>query len=139
MSITPLHTFGWAKEEQLFPAIQASVGEPIIKTAVRYANFDWHSEHNVVELKSRRVSSDAYSTWIVPACKLKPVKNKKIILFYYFEKDKTLWRCDPEEHDQTDWLHDTPPHWSTTQEFVWVPREVFTQIPLQNEPSVKGA
>ena len=131
MAITEKHIFGWARELALQAAIQVSLGEAVRKTPERYATFDWNSDHYNVELKSRPDgSSKDWTTWLVSVDKTIGRDGRKPVLFYYWAKDKTLWRCFPDDWNKDNWMKHVP-HWKETQEHYWIPRECFSQIPLR--------
>lgn len=126
--ITTKHLYGWAKETELWRAIESSLQMPLQKTPDRFSTFDYETDSHVVELKSRPdLTSQSYNTWLVPACKLEGVNGKTPVLFYYFGKDKTLWRCDPTLCDQSSWAKEIP-SWKQSQVHVWVPRECFVKV-----------
>ena len=132
--ITTRHLYGWAKETELWRQIELSLKQALKRSEERYATFDYETDSFVVELKSRPdLSADSYKTWLVPACKLEGVAGKTPVLFYYFGKDKSLWRCDPTTHDQSQWMRHVP-SWKSSQVHVWIPREAFTKVEcLQTE------
>ena len=130
--ITPLHTFGWKNEAKLKKSIEALLHCEITKSEDRFATFDYEAPLAAIEIKSRPGASTDYDTWLVPSCKLEHPEAKWVMIFYYWEADNKLFLCEPEKHEERcEWFTDIP-HWKTTQEHTWIPREFFEEIPILN-------
>lgn len=119
-----LSVLGYHYESKLKPVIQKQIGETITKTTLQTDTMDFESESTFAELKSR---SDQYhysqwfikrDGWLLPTCKINRAKEelkkgKKVIFFYFWVADKSLWRLDFTEegcldmnHKYPEWHHD---------------------------------
>jgi len=89
--ITALHKFGWAKENELQPRLEGYFGT-LTKSESRYSRFDFENENYLIELKCRQAPllPETYSEWMLPCCKVLNLE-KQLVVFYYFEQDKSLW------------------------------------------------
>lgn len=133
MAVTAKHTFGWNLETTLKPIIEMLLQEELTKTEGRYDSIDFTSPNRYVELKGRRKyndknieqTPDSFKTWVVPADKVEGY-NKPVTILYYWDYDRTLWRCD---YDKEVW--DTfvcgEPMW-TSQIHYFVPKSHWTKI-----------
>jgi len=128
------HAYGYLKEDELKGDIETIVGEKLEKTA-KGARHDFENPETVVELKSRPALSgngvsqkrEYFDTWLIPCCKTDCLRGKKLIFFYYWGWDKTLWRCD---YDPELWatFERGVPFWKESQEHFYVPAEHWTLV-----------
>jgi hypothetical protein len=138
MAITTRHTFGWKCEQILHPILEELTGDRLIKTASRYDSIDFVGDKYIIELKSRpRYSekgvyqpSSKYSEWLIPTCKAKTnTTGKRLVFFYYWEADNSLWCCfykDKKFHQ----VHKSIPFFHTEEHF-WIPSDFFTKMEVQ--------
>lgn len=89
--ITNKHIFGWRKESELQPFLETLFEEPLIKSPNRFANYDFETNHYIIELKSRLyIKPTTYKTYFIPTCK-KPSQDKELVIFYYFAATDQLF------------------------------------------------
>lgn len=125
MNICPIkYKYGKDKEIELFETIQTLVGEPITQTTGRFDNKDYTSDNYYIELKSRRIfDSNKYSHWLVPSCKFKN-NDKKLVVFYHWQGDNTLWRYDFNPEDVKEFISKKGP--VSNQHHYDIPKRFFT-------------
>ena len=142
MAVTDLHTFGWLKEAELKPRLEAILGERLVKTAQRYDSIDFVSRSYVVELKARRkeridektkaiipVDSNSYVSWLLPVRKVEAAQlagHRRGVFFYYYEGDGTLWQC---WEDEVDWklVYSAVPKYHH-EEHYYVDKDLWAQV-----------
>ena len=130
MAITPKHVYGWKMEQALRPYIEEYLDDHVYNHTYRYDTVDMESSVFDIELKARPVySSLAFDRWMVPKCKftsgLTDVKNKPLLVFYYWAKDETLWDYTHVPGAEADWeviLNEN------NQETYLIPRHLFTKV-----------
>ena len=134
--ITQKHLFGWKMEKVLHPYLQDYLEEDLVPTSYRFDGCDWVSATADCELKARPALSvkyktpqdmNTYSEWLVPCCKADKFKSesgRKLIFFYYWEKNQKVFRCDYDPNNS--WRRDVP--WWSSQEHFFIPREDWVEI-----------
>ena len=134
MAVTPSHTFGWDLEVKIRPILEMILGEELKKTESRYDEIDYVSNTRYVELKGRPEHSVkgyvqapfSFDSWLIPCDKVEN-KDKPVTVIYYWEFDKTLWRCDYNKKLWDTFNKGIPDH-KTSQMHYWIPREHFKCI-----------
>lgn len=88
------------------------VGEPLVKTRETFGLLDFLGQTVVAELK-KRTSDWSYldekiqqEGWLIPSCKILRgwellSQGKRVIFFYYWACDKTLWMYELQQGDFT--------------------------------------
>ena len=111
-AITALVSYGEEGEQKLLSVIGEALGEPVTKTKETFATLDFLGETVVAELK-KRTSDWSYCDekiqregWLIPSCKIlkgweQIHLGKRVVFFYYWACDKTLWMYELEEGDFT--------------------------------------
>lgn len=134
--LTDLHHFGFAKELELQPRIEAAVEGKVTKNEPRYHQFDYECENFYIELKSRRATDKwgrpllptSNATWLLPTSKKPKKTDKDTVFFYYFEADKSLWYITYDEDLFDTFATDCPGWHPTAQEHWFVPAECWTLL-----------
>jgi hypothetical protein len=121
--------FGLPLEAILQPVLEDNLGYPLTKTASEFDTVDFTSEERYAELKCRRPhhEKEDYNLWIFPMCKTL-CKDKPVSIFYYWSKDKTLYRVD---YDEDSWFankYNKGMPTGSNQNHWWVPRQLWTQV-----------
>lgn len=134
--LSDCHHFGFAKELELQPRIEAALEQSVKKNAPRYHQFDYESDSWYIELKSRR-ATDKYNrpllpssnnTWLLPTSKKPKKTDKDTVFFYYFEADHSLWYLTYDE-ELFDTFQTDCPGWHPQQQEHWfVPAECWTLL-----------
>ena len=134
--LTDLHHFGFRKETELQPRVEAALEEPVKKNPPRFAQYDYESVSWNVELKSRRATDkygrpllpDSNDTWLLPTSKKPRCSKKETVFFYYFEADNSLYYLVYDEELFSTFYTECPGWHPTGQEHWFVPREAWTKI-----------
>ena len=120
------YTWGVQKEADLLKTIENNLGEEIIREENLVSTKDYQSKNYNIELKSRRYyDCNKYSNWLVPVSKFRDT-SKPIIIYYYWDGDKTLWRYDYKVEDVPQFIIGPGPISSQIQ--YDIPKRFFTQI-----------
>ena len=118
--------FGKQKETELFDRIQTDLGETIVQELNQYSKKDYKSNNYNIELKSRRYyDCNKYPEWLVPCSKFSDT-SKPLIIYYFWDKDKTLWRYDYNQDDKKDFVFRKSP--ISEQDHFDIPKRFFRQI-----------
>ena len=118
-AISSLVAYGTEAEQILLPMLSVAVGEPLTKTGGKMDTMDFEGRTVVGELKKR--SSDwSYKNkkiydegWLIPSCKIikgweQIAAGKRVVFFYFWMEDKSLWMWEMEEDDFIDGGHFIP-------------------------------
>lgn len=132
--ITEKHLWGWELEVKLKPIMEFILAEEMTKTDLRFDEIDFITDERYVELKGRPKISDKgklqtrhmFQGWVVPADKVQ-FKDKPVTVFYYWDADQTLWRCDYDKEDWDTFNKGIPP-WKSSQIHYWVPQDRWTLV-----------
>ena len=120
------YCYGKQKESDLLERIQSNLGEQLLQEANQYSKKDYQTKTYNIELKSRRFyNSDKYSDWLVPCCKFKDT-SKPLIIYYYWDGDKTLWRYNYNPEDVKDFIFRKSP--ISSQEHYDIPKRFFQNV-----------
>jgi len=129
--ITALHTYGFSKEEKLKSRLEEAIGEPLTKTALRFAQMDFLGDTHHVELKSRRapVLPETYDTWLLPVSKVpRKVTGIDTIYFYHFEADDSLWFMYYDATLFNTFKREVPVWHPTGQEHFYIPKKEWSKV-----------
>lgn len=111
-SISSLVSYGEEAEQKLLSFLSDAVGEPLTKTKETFGILDFAGETVVAELK-KRTSEWSYldekiqrEGWLIPSCKIlkgwdQMSEGKKVVFFYSWACDKSLWMYELQEGDFT--------------------------------------
>jgi hypothetical protein len=112
--------FGTEAEQKLLPILSSVVGEKLYKTAGTFDCMDMVGSGIFAELK-RRTSDWSYCDekiqregWLMPSCKVirgwrELSEGKRVVFFYYWGFDKSLWVYEMKEGDfSSDDCHKIP-------------------------------
>jgi hypothetical protein len=120
------YEYGKKKEAELLDRIGEDLKEPITPTENRYDTKDYISDNYNIELKSRRYyDCNKYSNWLVP-CNKFLTTEKKLVVYYHWEKDDTLWRYDYNSNDKKDFIFRKSP--VSDQDHYDIPKKFFNLI-----------
>lgn len=119
--------FGKACEDALKPVLERILGEELTPTRYTFDTRDYESDSFDVELKSRTRfhTPMMYETWLVPCSKVEG-KNKRVVIFYYWAYNRSLYRCDFDEETWSSFEKSTGP--CTSQLHYWVPSSSWTLV-----------
>ena len=118
--------FGKEKEIELLEKVQNNLGENINLETNQYSIKDYNSNKYNIELKSRRFyNSDKYSEWLIPSCKFQDA-SKPLVIYYYWDGDKTLWRYDYNPEDVIHFKKRKSP--ISSQDHYDIPKSFFTLV-----------
>ena len=118
--------FGSQKEIELLEQIQQNLGEPVIQEKNQFSIKDYSSTTYNIELKSRRYyDCKKYPNWLVPACKFRD-SSKPLVIYYFWDGDKTLWRYDYKEQDKKEFIFKKGP--ISDQDHYDIPKRFFTEV-----------
>ena len=123
--------FGYHYENLLKATLERVVGEPIVKTSEEYDTMDFQGNTSFLELKAR---SDQYhysqsfikkQGWLLPYCKIQRAKEevakgKRVVFFYFWKADKTLWMWEYSEEALTDCIIKYPDWHIDQQQQIYV-------------------
>ena len=131
MEITPLHTFGWQKEQDLLTRMETDQGLKMYKRQERFSvlDFDTSKRNHFVELKSRTTKHwrQNVGEWFVPSCKVKNLNPKQsLTLYYYWANDDTLWRLDYDAQLFAGFREQVPEH--HTERHLYIPDSVWSFV-----------
>jgi len=120
------YTWGKEKEVLLKSRIESNIKEPITLILNTTDTKDYVSDTYFLELKSRRFyDSNQYSDWLVPQSKFKD-KQKKIVIYYHWQKDDTLFRYNYSPETLATCKLDKGP--ISDQLHYYIPKHYFTQV-----------
>ena len=131
--------FGLYYEKILQPALEMSVGQPLVKTAMTTDTMDFEGETCFVELKSR---GDQYhytqsfikkDGWLLPSCKIRRAreeveKGKQVVFFYFWTAGKSLWRWDFNESDLVGCKEEYPLWHHDKQKQIYIKEQCWTRV-----------
>jgi hypothetical protein len=100
------YDYGKRKESELLERIQEDLKEEVTPSEDPFCSHDYTSENYNIELKSRtRFDCNQYPNWFVPCNKfIDKNSEKKLVVYYHWEKDDTLWRYDYNSEDVTNFI-----------------------------------
>ena len=119
------HLFGKRQEDILLEQIQKNIGEILTQTKSKTAIYDYTTDSYNIELKSRTYKSTAFDTWLISCSKFEDV-TKKIVIYYYWSRDNTLWRYDFNPEDLGGWKKGPSP--ISSQLHYSIPRSFFKEV-----------
>lgn len=111
-AISSLVKYGSEGEEKLVSAISEFVGEQVMKTKGTFDSMDFTSPGFFCELKRRSSEWSYYDEkikqdgWLMPSCKViegweQKSRGKRVMFFYFWMQDKTLWAYELKDGDFT--------------------------------------
>jgi len=138
----PFHTrgpLGLYYEKILHPALERSVGLTLVKTAEEVDTMDFMGTDCFVELKTR---SDQYhynqtfiqkDGWILPSCKIVRARyevsqGNRVVFFYFWKADKTLWRWDFNEESLVDAKEEYPQWHHDKQKQIYIKQHHWKRV-----------
>jgi hypothetical protein len=131
--------FGLYYEKVLQPALEKSVGEPLMKTSDEMDMMDFEGDTCFVEVKTR---SDQYhysqefikkDGWLLPSCKIarareEAKKGKTVVFFYFWKAGKSLWRWDFSEESFLDCNEKYPEWHHDQQKQAYIKEQNWTRV-----------
>ena len=102
--------FGTEGEQKLLPVLSQVVGEKLHKTSGTFDCMDMAGERVFAELKRRSMDFSYCDEkikregWLMPSCKVirswqELSEGKRVIFFYFWSCDKSLWMYEMKEGD----------------------------------------
>lgn len=131
---TVKESWGFSLEKRLHSHLEKIIGQDLVKTSYQYDTIDFEGKDYFVELKGRpRIGfeskkyqdSNTFNSFLVPSCKVLGADKKHVVVFYYFEGDNTLWKCEYNYKWQN--FNKGYPS-ASTQQHYWVPKKCWTQV-----------
>ena len=80
--------FGYKSECELLPLFKKKYGDNIKKSTDKYSFFDFYDDNSLLELKTRRITHNQYSTAICNLSKIEKLfndKRKAFLIFSYLD------------------------------------------------------
>ena len=95
--------FGKTSEIELFDKLKEKFGNDLVHSTDKYSRYDYYSDNCIVELKTRRVYKNTYSTTMIGLNKFDEClsNNEKDYYFVFKFYDGTYyWKFDEDEYDK---------------------------------------
>jgi len=141
-SLHPFHQrsrFGLPYEKLLQPVLESILQTTLHHTDSPTDTMDFWSDKYFVEVKTR---TDNYhytqsfiqkDGWILPFCKMIRAKQetaggKKVVFFYYWTADKSLWRWDYDESILSSCKTEIPFWHRDKQQQIFIPENHWTRV-----------
>jgi hypothetical protein len=120
------YSYGKKQESDLLKKLQDNLGEDLVPTVSTTDKYDYETENYLVELKSRRnYKSNQFNNWLISTSKFQDSK-KKIVIYYYWDGDSTLWRYNYNPDHLTDFILRKSP--ISNQDHYDIPKTFFTLV-----------
>ncbi len=137
--ISSLVVYGSEAEQILLPVMSVAVGERMRKTAETMNTMDMEGETVFAELKRRSTDFSYHDEkikregWLMPSCKImrgweELSKGKRVVFFYFWREDKTLWMYELKEGDFTKTPHFVPKNHYDQMLHVAIPQDRWTFV-----------
>jgi hypothetical protein len=121
------YNYGKNKEAELLGRIGGDLKETVTPTVNQFDTKDYTSDNYNIELKSRRFfDSNKYPNWLIPTNKFLQNNDKKLVVYYHWEKDDTLWKYCYNPDDVKNFIFGEGP--ISTQDHYSIPKRFFTLI-----------
>ena len=132
-------SYGTEAEQKLIGVLSAVVGEPLVKTAGTFDCMDLKGDGVFAELKRRGCDWHWSDTkikeegWLMPSCKIQRgwrelAKGNRVVFFYFWSQDKSLWMYEMHETDFTACRHFVPRGHYDNQLHVAIPQQEWQRI-----------
>lgn len=122
------YAYGRASENMLASLMMERFG--VLPSPDKYAHFDFESDVNIVELKTRRVLSTAYPDYMINGCKLTAARKsgKRAFFVYHFLDGTFYWEYDPTITLRTDFNGRRDRGCDETQFMHYLPATLFKKL-----------
>jgi hypothetical protein len=122
------YAYGRASENLLSSLMMTKFGVTLCPD--KYAHFDYESEDTLVELKTRRVMSNAYPDYMMNGCKLRAAaaSGKKVYFVFRFLDGVFYWEYDPTIELRTDYNGRKDRGRDETQFMHYLPASLFKKL-----------